>query len=97
MHTLQALKTTMTGPVDLQLPSFRLTEKDLPEIKDWKVGKRYHLEMEVEQVEVSKDEQRVTEYIRVVDASSGDVLHRVGIKAVRRVFQRHHMRGSAAA
>jgi len=36
--------------------------KDLPEIKDWKVGKRYHLEMEVEQgVDVGVDlEDHVT-------------------------------------
>ena len=75
MHTLQALKTTMTGPVDLQLPSFRLTEKDLPEIKDWKVGKRYHLEMEVEQVEVSKDE-----YTLDTPISARFRIHKIGKK-----------------
>lgn len=38
------------------LPTFNLTEKDLPEIKEWKVGKKYKLEIEVEQIAVSKNE-----------------------------------------
>ncbi len=38
------------------LPSFSLTDKDFPEIKNWKVGKKYMIEMEVEQVASSKDE-----------------------------------------
>lgn len=37
-------------------PSFSLSEKDLPEIKDWKIGQKYMLEMEVEMVSASKNE-----------------------------------------
>ena len=40
----------------VMLPSFSLTEKDLPVIKNWTVGKKYTLVMEVEQVSMSKDE-----------------------------------------
>jgi hypothetical protein len=38
------------------LPSFTLTEKDLPEIKNWQVGNKYKLEIEVEQVSLEKNE-----------------------------------------
>ena len=64
MHTLQADSSVMTGGSATNLPSFSLTEKDLPEIKEWKVGKRYKLEMEVEQVEISKDEYALGTPIR---------------------------------
>lgn len=36
-------------------PSLTLNEKDLPEIKDWKVGETYHLEMDVKLVSQSND------------------------------------------
>lgn len=32
------------------LPTISFTEEDLPEIKDWKVGDKYFLVMEVEQI-----------------------------------------------
>lgn len=32
------------------LPTFQLTEDDLPDIKDWEVGKKYLLVMEVEEI-----------------------------------------------
>lgn len=38
------------------LPSFSLTEKQFPPLKDWKVGKKYKMEIEVEQVSMSKNE-----------------------------------------
>lgn len=41
---------------DAMLPSFSVTEKDLPAIKDWKIGGKYKLEIEVEQVDISKSE-----------------------------------------
>lgn len=37
-------------------PTLSLTAKDLPEIKDWKVGSKYKLEIDVEQTGLSKDE-----------------------------------------
>lgn len=39
-----------------ELPRITFTATDLPEIKDWKVGGKYYLELEVEQVAVSKNE-----------------------------------------
>ncbi len=41
---------------DRILPSFSLTEKDLPEIKKWMVGGKYKLEIEVEQIASEKSE-----------------------------------------
>lgn len=38
-------------------PEFSLTEKDLPEIKEWNVGKKYKITLEVEMVSQSKGEQ----------------------------------------
>lgn len=46
----------MAAEAKPMLPTFNLSEKDLPEVKDWKVGKTYHLEMEVEQIETRKEE-----------------------------------------
>ena len=36
-------------------PEIHVTSKDLPEIKDWKVGKKYNLMVEAEQVGLHKD------------------------------------------
>ncbi len=35
-------------------PEFSITEKDLPAIKEWKVGKKYSIELNVEMVSSSK-------------------------------------------
>lgn len=35
-------------------PEFSITEKDLPAIKDWSVGKKYAIELNVEMVSQSK-------------------------------------------
>ena len=60
MHTLKddtAKRSEVMGMVPTRfLPSFSVTVKDLPEIKGWKVGKKYMLEMEVEMTSMSKDE-----------------------------------------
>jgi hypothetical protein len=56
MRTLTAEKHPIYDEPVRPLPSFSLTEKELPEIKDWKVGEKYTLMMEVEQVSASKDE-----------------------------------------
>ena len=38
------------------LPTLRISENDLPEIKNWKVGSKYKLTIEVEQIELRKVE-----------------------------------------
>ena len=57
---MRTLKTTSShmglDSMDRMLPSFSLTADDLPEIKNWSVGKKYKLEMEVEQVSMAKEE-----------------------------------------
>lgn len=39
-----------------ELPRITFTVSDLPELKNWKVGGKYTLEVEVEQVAMSKNE-----------------------------------------
>lgn len=46
----------MSDDYSHMLPSFSLTEKELPAIKNWKVGSKYKVEMQVEMVSVSKNE-----------------------------------------
>lgn len=55
MHTLQETSMYPDMPSRM-LPSFSITAKDLPEIKDWKVGGKYTLQIEVEMVSMSKNE-----------------------------------------
>ena len=38
-----------------ELPRVTFTAEDVPEIKDWKIGGKYYLELEVEQVAAEKD------------------------------------------
>lgn len=38
-------------------PTFTVTEKDIPAIKEWEVGGKYTLEIEVEMVSHSKGDQ----------------------------------------
>lgn len=40
--------------VERNRPEFSITEKDLPAIKDWEVGKRYSIEVNAEMVSHSK-------------------------------------------
>lgn len=59
MHTLETTmgKMSMTdSPMKRMLPSFNLTAQDLPAIKGWSVGKKYKLELEVEQISMEKSE-----------------------------------------
>ncbi len=56
MHNLQETSPMAFDSPMRMLPSFSVTEKDLPEIKDWKVGKTYKLEIEVEVVSMGKNE-----------------------------------------
>lgn len=57
MHTLKAEKSMMESAVpSMPLPSFRVTAKELPEIKSWKIGEKYSVMVEVEMTEISKAE-----------------------------------------
>jgi len=38
-----------------ELPRVTFTSEDLPEIKEWKIGGKYYLELEVEEVAAEKD------------------------------------------
>lgn len=44
------------------LPSFTLNSKDLPEIKDWKVGEVYFFKLKAEQIEMGKGEYEFSNY-----------------------------------
>lgn len=50
MHKVKGEKfSTFPAKTERILPTVRLTDEDLPEIKNWKVGEKYTLVMEVEQ------------------------------------------------
>ena len=57
MRTIKGENYGMDMPRQM-LPSFRLTVKDLPEIKDWKVGKSYTLKLQVKQVSADEFENQ---------------------------------------
>jgi hypothetical protein len=54
MHNLK--DSAMATSLSRSLPTFSVTSKDLPEIKNWSVGHKYKLEIEVEQTEMAKAE-----------------------------------------
>lgn len=60
-HELKEVKGTKTPAVEKpaepkrELPRVTFTAEDIPEIKDWKIGGKYYLELEVEQVAAEKD------------------------------------------
>ena len=74
METMKTVKGTQGHMVDMpsMLPSFSMSATDLPAIKDWSVGKKYHLEMEVEMVSISKDE-----YVKGNPVSARFKIHKV--------------------
>ena len=43
------------------LPTFTISEDLLPEVKTWKVGKKYHILLEVEQIAQLKGDQHIEE------------------------------------
>ena len=54
------MKKPMETPrVAKMMPTLSLDASDLPEINGWKVGGKYKLAVEVEQVSVSKDDMMV--------------------------------------
>jgi len=57
MHTLkEEKKKNETLSYDMMHPTFSLKASQLPEIKDWSVGKKYKMEIEVEMIGSNKDE-----------------------------------------
>ncbi len=56
------MKDAHTMPsIPRMTPTLSLSEEDCPDIKDWKVGGKYKLELEVEQVSASKNEGMMEE------------------------------------
>ena len=60
MRTLAEPKRTRMGIEEMgsMPPSFSVDEKQLPEIKKWKIGEKYELYLEVEMTRISKNEWR---------------------------------------
>lgn len=54
----KTLNEVVESPVmeERSLPSFSVDEKDLPAIKNWKIGEKYTIEIEVEMTEIGKRE-----------------------------------------
>jgi len=55
-------------------PTFSLTSKELPEVKDWQVGKKYRIVLDVEQVGLDKDEydKRIHARFKILKACNYD-------------------------
>lgn len=62
MRSVEGMKGYDFNSTTKILPSFTLSATDLPAMKNWKVGGKYKLEIEVEQIEASKNEYRDNEY-----------------------------------
>jgi hypothetical protein len=59
MYKMRQLKTKSSRDSMMgypSLPTFSLSQDQLPEAKKWQVGKKYKLEIEVEMVGTNKDE-----------------------------------------
>jgi hypothetical protein len=58
MYKMRKLKNKHDSEMMIgsSLPSFSLSQDQIPEAKSWDVGKKYKLEIEVEMVGTSKDE-----------------------------------------
>lgn len=53
--------------VEMSKPGFHITSKDLPELKNWKVGEKYKLELEVMQKHAGSRAEGVVEGYFVID------------------------------
>jgi len=51
---------------DLSAPSFYMSAEQMPEIKDWEVGKKYQLIIEVEQISKNEHENSVHASFEIV-------------------------------
>jgi len=57
IRSLKAKKTEYNEEIKGEnLPSFSLSQEQIPEAKQWQVGKKYKLEIEVEMTGINKDE-----------------------------------------
>jgi len=59
-------------------PSLYVNEKDLPDIKDWKVGSEYSLKVKVKMRRLAKDDENPKK--KVMATASFDVLSMESIK-----------------
>jgi len=48
------MMTIKESKMEIYRPSIEFSELELPEIKDWKIGEKYKVIMEIEQVSVKK-------------------------------------------
>ena len=64
-------------PMDMNAPTFTLSEKDFPATKGWTVGKKYSLSIEVENVGMNKNEYMekspITTRLKIVSMAEDDV------------------------
>ena len=74
------VKIQHDSPEMKELPSLHLSSEDLPELKDWKVGGSYKLELTVEQTSLSKGDY---DYIR--SGSKGKLRASFKIKSVKAI------------
>lgn len=57
MKTLKGTKEYTDSPsMERSFPTIRLSQEDLPAIKNWRVGGKYKLEIEVEMTGLNKEE-----------------------------------------
>ena len=54
-ETLGKQKESILSVIGPSMPSLTLSEDDIPELKKWKVGKTYNLEIEVKQKSMHQD------------------------------------------
>lgn len=68
-----AHEMTMTA----MMPTFSLSAKDFPPLVNWKIGEKYKLEIEVENMEMSKNEymekQPITSRLKIVKITEEEV------------------------
>lgn len=71
------IKEVMTRIPSRPKPSIRLTQKELPAIKDWKVGGKYTITLKVEQTSAEKDddygdEKGLCARFKILKATTGE-------------------------
>ena len=82
------------GKMKREMPTFNISAEDLPEVKDWEIGKSYKVGMVVEMVQVSKGDymgmgEDVSARLKVKEiASNPGYLHNSKTKRLMRKFKR---------
>ena len=80
------------GKMKREMPTFHIAAEDLPEVKNWEIGKQYKVGMVVEMVQVSKGDfmgagEEVTARLKVVKiASNPGYLHGKKTKRLKEKF-----------